>query len=193
MCTLFINTFHFIFKALYASKIVSYAQGFMLLKQAAKDYSWKLNYGSIALMWRGGCIIRRYEKCYTQIKCLHCMFVCIVCVCVCVCVCTVWFGVYIYSCFSRFLGNIKEAFEKKPDLTNLLLDDFFRGEILKCQVCVCVCVCVCPCCQCSFMFVCPSQDSWRKVVAAAVGLGIPTPCFSCALAFFDGYRLAAGY
>ncbi len=47
-------------KALYASKIISYAQGFMLLKQAAKDYGWNLNYGGIALMWRGGCIIRRY-------------------------------------------------------------------------------------------------------------------------------------
>ena len=44
--------------ALYASKIVSYAQGFMLLRAAAKEYDWRLNYGNIALMWRGGCIIR---------------------------------------------------------------------------------------------------------------------------------------
>lgn len=46
------------FQALYASKIVSYAQGFMLLKEAASIYNWELDYGSIALMWRGGCIIR---------------------------------------------------------------------------------------------------------------------------------------
>ena len=45
-------------QALYASKIVSYAQGFMLLRQAAKEFGWNLNYGGIALMWRGGCIIR---------------------------------------------------------------------------------------------------------------------------------------
>lgn len=110
-------------KALYASKIVSYAQGFMLLREAAKQYNWNLNYGGIALMWRGGCIIR-----------------------------------------SVFLGNIKEAFDKDPHLKNLLLDDFFQKAIENCQ------------------------DSWRKVVAAAVTLGIPTPTFSSALAFYDGYR-----
>lgn len=110
-------------KALYASKIVSYAQGFMLLREAAKQYNWNLNYGGIALMWRGGCIIR-----------------------------------------SVFLGNIKEAFDKDPHLKNLLLDDFFQKAIESCQ------------------------DSWRKVVAAAVTLGIPTPTFSSALAFYDGYR-----
>ena len=44
--------------ALYASKIVSYAQGYMLMREAAEEYGWKLNYGNIALMWRGGCIIR---------------------------------------------------------------------------------------------------------------------------------------
>ena len=65
---------------------------------------------------------------------------------------------------SVFLGNIKEAYDKNPNLQNLLLDDFFKKEILKCQ------------------------DSWRKVVASAVTLGVPTPCFSTALAFFDGYR-----
>ncbi|MBC6423820.1 MAG: hypothetical protein GDA38_21675 [Hormoscilla sp. SP12CHS1] len=54
----------FLFQALYASKIVSYAQGFMLLREAAKQYNWKLNYGGIALMWRGGCIIRRYTTCH---------------------------------------------------------------------------------------------------------------------------------
>ena len=45
-------------KALYASKIVSYAQGFTLMRAAAKEHGWNLNYGGIALMWRGGCIIR---------------------------------------------------------------------------------------------------------------------------------------
>ena len=74
--------------ALYASKIVSYAQGYMLMRAAAKEYGWNLNYGGIALMWRGGCIIR-----------------------------------------SRFLGKIKEAYDNNPKLTNLLLDDYFRGEI----------------------------------------------------------------
>ncbi|XP_071945136.1 6-phosphogluconate dehydrogenase, decarboxylating-like [Antedon mediterranea] len=112
-------------QALYASKIVSYAQGFMLMREAAKEFNWTLNYGGIALMWRGGCIIR-----------------------------------------SRFLGNIKEAFEKNASLRNLLLDDFFKTEILKCQ------------------------KAWRKVVSQAVLLGIPTPAFSTALAFFDGYRSA---
>ncbi|CAL1527242.1 unnamed protein product [Lymnaea stagnalis] len=110
-------------KALYASKIVSYAQGFMLMRETAKELGWKLNFGSIALMWRGGCIIR-----------------------------------------SVFLGNIKQAYDKNPNLSNLLLDDFFKKEIQKCQ------------------------DSWRRVVSTAVLLGIPTPAFSTALAFFDGYR-----
>ena len=80
-------------QALYASKIVSYAQGFMLLRQAAKEFGWNLNYGGIALMWRGGCIIR-----------------------------------------SRFLGNMKAAFDKNPALDNLLLDDFFRDAIHASQV-----------------------------------------------------------
>eukprot|EP00096_Caligus_rogercresseyi_P012507 TRINITY_DN525_c0_g1_i1.p1 TRINITY_DN525_c0_g1~~TRINITY_DN525_c0_g1_i1.p1 ORF type:complete len:485 (+),score=177.98 TRINITY_DN525_c0_g1_i1:211-1665(+) len=110
-------------QALYASKIISYAQGFMLLREAAKVFGWNLNYGGIALMWRGGCIIR-----------------------------------------SVFLGNIKNAYDKSPKLENLLLDDFFKDAVHKCQ------------------------DSWRKVVSKAVELGVPTPCFSTALAFYDGYR-----
>ena len=75
-------------KALYASKIISYAQGYMLMRAAAREYNWKLNYGGIALMWRGGCIIR-----------------------------------------SVFLGKIKEAFEKHPNLSNLMLDPFFRKAL----------------------------------------------------------------
>jgi 6-phosphogluconate dehydrogenase len=111
--------------ALYASKIISYAQGYMLMQAAAKEYGWKLNWGGIALMWRGGCIIR-----------------------------------------SRFLGKIKEAFDKKPNLSNLLFDDYFRGEIKK------------------------SQKGWRNIVATAAKRGIPAPAFSTALAFFDSFRSA---
>jgi 6-phosphogluconate dehydrogenase len=47
--------------AVYAAKIISYAQGFMLLREAGKANGWHLNFGAIALMWRGGCIIRRYR------------------------------------------------------------------------------------------------------------------------------------
>jgi 6-phosphogluconate dehydrogenase len=114
-----------IMSALYASKIVSYAQGYMLMRTAAKEYGWNLNYGGIALMWRGGCIIR-----------------------------------------SRFLGKIKEAFDHNAKLMNLMLDDYFRGEIKK------------------------SQKGWRNVVATAAKKGIPVPAFSTALAFYDQYRSA---
>jgi 6-phosphogluconate dehydrogenase len=109
--------------ALYASKIVSYTQGYMLLRAAAGEYHWNLNYGGIALMWRGGCIIR-----------------------------------------SAFLGRIKEAFDKNPKLTNLLLDPFFKKAIRL------------------------SQRSWRNVVAVAARKGIPVPAFATALAFYDSYR-----
>ena len=112
-------------KALLASKIVSYAQGFMLMREAAREYGWNLNYGGVALMWRGGCIIR-----------------------------------------SVFLGKIKQAYDRNPALSNLLLDDYFRGIIESCQ------------------------PSWRRVVAKAVELGIPLPAFATALAFYDGYRCA---
>lgn len=112
-------------KGLYASKIISYAQGFMLMHQAAQEYHWKLNYGAIALMWRGGCIIR-----------------------------------------SRFLGDIKKAFDKNPNLKNLLQDKFFQEELNRVQM------------------------GWRKVVASAAEMGIAIPCYSTALAFYDGYRSA---
>ena len=112
-------------KALFASKIVSYAQGYMLMRTAAKEYGWNLNYGGIALMWRGGCIIR-----------------------------------------SVFLGKIKEAYDKNPQLGNLLLDDYFAGEIKN------------------------AQQGWRTVVATAAIKGIPVPAFSTALAFYDQYRSA---
>jgi 6-phosphogluconate dehydrogenase len=112
-------------RALYCSKMVSYAQGYMLLKAAAKENGWKLNMGGIALMWRGGCIIR-----------------------------------------SRFLGKIKEAFDKNPEIENLLLDSFFSDALNS------------------------YQASWRKALVHAVELGVPTPAFFTALAFFDGYRTA---
>ncbi len=112
--------------ALYASKIISYTQGYMLMQEAAKEYKWNLNLGGIALMWRGGCIIR-----------------------------------------SVFLGRIKEAFDKNPQLPNLLLDDYFKAEVEA------------------------AQPAWRRVIARAVELGVPVPAMSSALAFFDGYRRAS--
>jgi len=112
-------------KALYAAKIISYAQGFMLMREAAKQLEWNLNYGAIALMWRGGCIIR-----------------------------------------SQFLGKIKEAYDKNPNLSNLILDDFFHDALTN------------------------SQEGFRRVLVAAITHGVPTPCMSTALSFFDGYRSA---
>ncbi|MCH9021748.1 MAG: decarboxylating NADP(+)-dependent phosphogluconate dehydrogenase [Planctomycetes bacterium] len=110
-------------QALYAAKIISYAQGYQLMRAAAEEYQWDLNYGGIALMWRGGCIIR-----------------------------------------SAFLGKIKEAFENNPELVNLLLDPFFKEAVEK------------------------AQPAWRRVVIAAVQMGIPMPAISSSLAYYDGYR-----
>ena len=110
-------------KALLASKIVSYAQGYALMRSASEDYKWDLNYGGIALMWRGGCIIR-----------------------------------------SVFLGKIKDAFDKNPDISNILLDPYFTGKILE------------------------AQAGWRNVVTQAISAGIPVPAFSTALCYFDAYR-----
>jgi len=112
-------------QALYASKIVSYAQGYQLMRAAAVTYGWNLNYGGIALMWRGGCIIR-----------------------------------------SVFLGEIKKAFEKDPGLVNLLLDPFFANIVQQ------------------------GQAAWRRVLVAAIQMGIPMPAISSALSYFDGYRAA---
>ena len=110
-------------QALFASKIISYAQGYVLMREAAKEYGWNLNNGGIALMWRGGCIIR-----------------------------------------SVFLGKIKEAFDKNPELNNLLLDSYFKDKIEA------------------------AQESWRKVVATALTNGIPVPALTTALCYYDGYR-----
>jgi len=95
------------------------------MRATAAEFKWNLNYGGIALMWRGGCIIR-----------------------------------------SAFLGKIKEAFDRNPNLTNLLLDPFFKDAVEK------------------------AQSSWRRVVTEAVRMGIPMPAISAALTFYDGYRSA---
>jgi 6-phosphogluconate dehydrogenase len=112
-------------QALYASKIVSYAQGFVQLQAAAAEHQWPLDFGPIALLWRGGCIIR-----------------------------------------AVFLERIKEAFDADPAQENLLLAPYFQQAIQQ------------------------AQPAWRKVVGAAVRLGIPTPAFAAALAYYDGYRSA---
>ncbi len=109
-------------QALYASKIISYAQGYTLMRTAAKSYGWNLNYGGIALMWRGGCIIR-----------------------------------------SVFLGKIKEAYDNNPELSNLLLDPYFKATIQK------------------------LVPAWRKVCAKAIEAGVPVPAMTSALSYFDGY------
>ncbi|MGA3044734.1 MAG: NADP-dependent phosphogluconate dehydrogenase, partial [Bryobacteraceae bacterium] len=98
---------------------------YMLLREAAREEGWNLNFGGIALMWRGGCIIR-----------------------------------------SRFLGKIKEAYDNNPHLTNLLLDDFFAQTLNR------------------------YQDAWRRAIMQAIEYGVPTPAFSTALSFYDGYRTA---
>lgn len=110
-------------QALYASKIVSYAQGYALMRSAAQTYGWDLNYGEIALMWRGGCIIR-----------------------------------------SAFLGDIKTAFDKDPNLANLMLDDYFKEKLVS------------------------AQNGWRRVCAQAMLSGVPVPAMTAALNYYDGYR-----
>ena len=113
--------------ALYASKIVSYAQGFAQMAAAAGEEGWDIDLGSMATIWRGGCIIR-----------------------------------------ARFLGRIREAYDNDPALSNLMLADFFAKALHE------------------------AQDPWRRVVARAAELGIPTPAFSSSLAYYDGYRRARG-
>lgn len=109
--------------ALYGAKIISYTQGYNLMMESAKEYGWNLNYGGIALMWRGGCIIR-----------------------------------------SVFLGDIKKAYDKNPQLPSLILDPFFKEQIEK------------------------TQTGWRKVCAEAFLQGVPAPALASALAYFDGLR-----
>ncbi len=110
-------------EALYAAKLISYAQGFMVMQAAAKEYQWTLNLGEIAMIWRNGCIIR-----------------------------------------SAFLDEIMQAYDRDPDLTNLLLDEYFKEQVEN------------------------AQAAWRRVVAHTVQVGVPAPAMASALTFFDGYR-----
>jgi 6-phosphogluconate dehydrogenase len=110
-------------RALYASKICSYAQGFAQMRAASEHYGWNLQYGEIAKIFRGGCIIR-----------------------------------------ARFLQNITDAYNRNPQLKNLLLDSYFQNAVES------------------------YQDAWRSVVAVAVQRGIPVPAFASALAYYDSYR-----
>ncbi len=114
-------------QALYAAKIVSYAQGFAQLKAAAAEHSWELDYGRIAQLWRGGCIIR-----------------------------------------AVFLDRIKDAYDDDAGLANLLLAPYFRQAIEQ------------------------GNAAWRRTLNLAVNCGLPTPAFSSALAYFDGYRRGRG-
>ncbi|QII49726.1 NADP-dependent phosphogluconate dehydrogenase [Bacillus paralicheniformis] len=112
-------------KALFMSKICSYAQGFAQMKAASEEYGWDLKYGDIAMIFRGGCIIR-----------------------------------------AAFLQKIKEAYDRDPELDNLLLDPYFKNIVEG------------------------YQGALRKTISLAVEQGIPVPCFSSALAYFDSYRTA---
>ncbi|UVO11582.1 NADP-dependent phosphogluconate dehydrogenase [Mycobacterium sp. SVM_VP21] len=110
-------------QALYASKIVAYAQGFNQIQAGSAEYGWNVTPGDLATIWRGGCIIR-----------------------------------------AKFLNRIKEAFDTDADLVSLLAAPYFRSAVEA------------------------AIDSWRRVVATAVSLGIPAPGFSSALAYYDGLR-----
>ncbi|NGP44426.1 NADP-dependent phosphogluconate dehydrogenase [Bacillaceae bacterium SIJ1] len=112
-------------RALYASKICSYAQGFAQMKAASEEYGWDLKLGDIAMIFRGGCIIR-----------------------------------------AGFLQNIKDAYDRDPQIKNLLLDEYFKGIIDE------------------------YQDAWRKVVSLGVTKGVPVPGLSSGLAYYDSYRSA---
>jgi 6-phosphogluconate dehydrogenase len=113
--------------ALYASKVVAYAQGFEQIAAAADAYGWEVDLGGLATIWRGGCIIR-----------------------------------------ARFLDRIREAYQGDPGLRSLLLADYFRDAVAG------------------------AQDAWRRVVATAVELGVPTPAFASSLAYYDGFRRERG-
>ena len=113
--------------ALYASKIVAYAQGFEQMTAASKDYGWDLKLGEVATIWRGGCIIR-----------------------------------------ARFLNRIREAYDAKASISNLILEDYFREAVLK------------------------AEPAWRKVVGLAVAHGVAIPAFSSSLSYYDGLRRSRG-
>jgi 6-phosphogluconate dehydrogenase len=110
-------------QALFASKLVAYAQGFQQIQAASKEYDWKIDPGAMAKIWRAGCIIR-----------------------------------------AKFLDFIKQAYDKSPELSTLLVDEYFLDAVSG------------------------AQDAWRRVVATAAQQGIPAPGFSSALAYYDGLR-----
>ncbi len=112
-------------KALYASKVVAYAQGYDQMAAASAEYGWHIDLGAMATIWRGGCIIR-----------------------------------------ARFLDRIREAYANDPNLPSLLVDPYFRDAVAQ------------------------GQDAWRRVVAHAAQVGLPTPAFSSSLAYYDGLRAA---
>jgi 6-phosphogluconate dehydrogenase len=114
-------------RALYASKVVAYAQGFEQMSAAAASEGWQLDLGALATIWRGGCIIR-----------------------------------------ARFLDRIREAYDADPKIPNLLMVDYFRDAVAD------------------------AQDSWRRVIAESVRLGIAVPAFTSSLAYYDGYRRERG-
>ena len=112
-------------KALFASKVCSYTQGFFQLQAASKEFDWELEHGAIAMLWRGGCIIR-----------------------------------------AAFLEDIKKAYDRNPQLENLLFDEYFSAEVIA------------------------NQKAWRQVVCTAARLGLPVPAMSAALNYYDSYRSA---
>src|SRR4051794_19311708 len=114
-------------QALYASKIVAYAQGFNQIQAGSAEYDWNIDAGAMATIWRGGCIIR-----------------------------------------ARFLDRIRAAYDADPDVANLLLVDYFRDAVAE------------------------AQDSWRRVIAHSVDIGLPVPAFTSSLAYYDGYRRERG-
>lgn len=109
-------------RALYFSKIMSYAQGFEQIKVASDNYNWNIKLGSLAKIWRAGCIIR-----------------------------------------AQFLQKITDAYDNDPQLNNLLLDDYFKGIVSEYQADV------------------------REVVSLAVQNGVPCPCFTTAVTYYDQY------
>jgi 6-phosphogluconate dehydrogenase len=110
-------------RALYASKIVAYAQGFDQIAAASAEYGWNIDRAAVATIWRGGCIIR-----------------------------------------ARFLSDLRTAYTNEPVPPTLLADGTFADALAQ------------------------AQDPWRRVVATAASIGVPTPGFASALAYYDGLR-----
>jgi 6-phosphogluconate dehydrogenase len=110
-------------RALYASKIVAYAQGLDAIAAGAAEFGWDIDLAAVARIWRGGCIIR-----------------------------------------AKFLNRITDAYSTDQAPASLILAPYFTNVLAE------------------------SQQSWRRALSVAVQLGIPTPGFSAALAYYDGLR-----